>query len=344
MDNSKYKFSDLELLRQKLQLISKIITIGFISFFIGIFAAMLLMIVNFNLGTFLLLILFIMVPVMIILGTKIDPKIRKEYMTAYKEILVIPTLAEKFDRYTYSVDGKVTIHDIKNLGIWNKKQEDFKVHTEDFLTGTYQGVYYEQTDADIRCRLSRSSDKETVVFNGTISKFRFNKKISGRLVLRLRYESLGGTFSDGGLPQIKTENTEFNNKFTIYSEDGHDAFYILTPQFMEYLMKLYNTLPGTMHTSKTLVVIFENDTVTILRGGVRMFELSAARKVNFYEAKGNITREMRDMLEIVNILKIGTPESKSQEAVENNIAGNSNAANEEIQDNDDRPVAKFRLK
>lgn len=342
MDNSKYKFSDLELLRQKLQLISKIIKVGFISFFVGIFAVMLLMIVNFNLGTYLLLILFMLVPVMIILGAKIDPKIRKEYETAYKEILVIPTLAEKFDRYTYSVDGKVTINDIKNLGIWNKKQESFRVHTEDFLTGTYQGVYYEQTDADICCRLSRTSDKETVVFNGTISKFRFNKKISGRLVLA--HGSLGGTFSAGGLPQIKTENTEFNNKFTIHSEDGHDAFYVLTPHFMEYLMKLYNTLPGTMYTSKTLVVIFENDTVTILRGGVRMFELSAARKVDFYEAKGNITREMRDMLEIVNILKIGTPESKSQEAVENNIAGNSNAANEEIQDNDDRPVAKFRLK
>lgn len=342
MDNVKYSFSDLEPLRQKLKLITKILTICAIILFVGFWAAGLIMTVNFYLGRFVLLLLFMLVPVMVILGAKIYPKIKKEYMTAYKETLVIPILSKKFDHYTYSMDGKVTINDIKNLGIWNKKQESFTVHTEDFLTGTYQGVYYEQTDANICYRLSRTSDKTVFVFDGTISKVRFNKKISGRLVLR--NGSLGGTFSDGGLPQIKTENTEFNNRFTIHSEDGHDAFYVLTPHFMEYLMKLYNTLPERQRHPKTLVVIFENDTMTILRGGVRMFELSEAKKVDFFEAKELITKEMQDMLEIIDILRIGTPENKPQETSENNIAGNSEAVNEEIQDNDDRPVAKFRLK
>ncbi|MDE5873236.1 MAG: hypothetical protein K2H07_04920, partial [Lachnospiraceae bacterium] len=82
----------------------------------------------------------------------------------------------------------------------------------------------------------------------------------------------------------------------------------------------------------------------ILRGGVRMFELSIAEKVDYFEAKKTISKEMQDMLEIVDILRIGTPESQPQETSENNIAGYSEAANEEIQDNDNTPVAKFRLK
>ncbi len=341
MDNVKYGFSDLEPLRKKLQFMNKLIKIGSIIFFVLIGATGLLLFVNFNLGRFMILLLFIIFPIMCVLVGKISPEVKKEYMTAYKETLVIPTLSQKFDHYTYSMDGKVTIDDIKNLGIWNTKQEPpLQAHTEDFLTGTYHGVYYEQTDAHIWYKARANSNETVTAFNGTISKFRFNKKISGRLLLSHGF--LGGRCSDGGLPQIKTENMEFNKIFTVNSEDGHDAFYILTPHFMECLMKLYNTLPG-FASDKTIVVIFENDTMTILRGGVRMFELSIAEKVDYFEAKKTISKEMQDMLDIVDILRIGT-ENKPQETAENSIAGNSNAANEEIQDNDNTPVAKFRLK
>ena len=36
--------------------------------------------------------------------------------------------------------------------------------------------------------------------------------------------------------KIETENIAFNNQFTAESEDGHTAFLILTPNFMESLI------------------------------------------------------------------------------------------------------------
>lgn len=37
---------------------------------------------------------------------------------------------------------------------------------------------------------------------------------------------------------IETEDVEINNSFNIYAQTEHEAFYILTPSFMEKLKKI----------------------------------------------------------------------------------------------------------
>ncbi|MDE6024981.1 MAG: DUF3137 domain-containing protein [Lachnospiraceae bacterium] len=223
---------------------------------------------------------------------------RNKYMLVYKEVLVAPSLANKFEHYTYSPDGTVTTNDILAIGIWNTTHGSLESRTEDFLKGTYKGVYYEQVGASVWLRLTKI---DTVsVFDGTISKFRFNKAISGKLVIARSINP--NIFSVDGLSAIKTDNAEFNRQLTIFSSQGHEAFYILTPHFMECILKLYNGYPRMM------IIVFEHDTMTILRSGAKMCEFSEAKKVDFFEARAKIIGEMQNMLDIVDTLNIGNTE------------------------------------
>ena len=69
--------------------------------------------------------------------------------------------------------------------------------------------------------------------------FDFNKNFKSNV------QVISNDFIKRSLPHIKNnkkvklEDIEFNKMFKIYSEIEHDAFYILTPHFMEKIKKLY---------------------------------------------------------------------------------------------------------
>ena len=47
--------------------------------------------------------------------------------------------------------------------------------------------------------------------------------------------------------QLETESTAFNEKFGISCDSAHDAFYILTPHMMEYLMTMDQRAGGNIY-------------------------------------------------------------------------------------------------
>lgn len=72
--------------------------------------------------------------------------------------------------------------------------------------------------------------------------FDFNKKFQCDLQVRDRRFSYakksGGWFSDRDKTEkLETESVEFNRTFKVYAENDSEAFYILTPHFMEALMR-----------------------------------------------------------------------------------------------------------
>lgn len=47
--------------------------------------------------------------------------------------------------------------------------------------------------------------------------------------------------------KIETENAAFNRKFSVFAEDGHTAFYILTPQVLEDITEFAGLFPGATY-------------------------------------------------------------------------------------------------
>jgi hypothetical protein len=67
---------------------------------------------------------------------------------------------------------------------------------------------------------------------------------------------------------VETENVEFNNRFQILTEDAHNAFYILTPHFMEFIMQA-----DAAANTQTNLCFIENRVHIALHTGKDSFEL-----------------------------------------------------------------------
>jgi hypothetical protein len=80
------------------------------------------------------------------------------------------------------------------------------------------------------------------------------------------------------LEKVKLESTEFENKFIVYSSDQVEARYILTPSFMERLVKL-QTLMGD-NTSYSFV---DTNVYVAVPISDQLFEPSVFSRNDYYK-------------------------------------------------------------
>jgi hypothetical protein len=103
------------------------------------------------------------------------------------------------------------------------------------MTGEYEGVKFQA--ADVKLQDVRSTGKSTTVvtvFLGRVYKFEFNKRFKSNIIIN-QPSFFNKLF---GWNRIKTESVKFNSELSVYSDNEHEAFYILTPHFMEKLYEL----------------------------------------------------------------------------------------------------------
>ena len=55
-----------------------------------------------------------------------------------------------------------------------------------------------------------------------------------------------GTSIFSGLKKVKTDNEDFNNKFSIRSENEYEAISLLTPSLMDKLLEIEEQINGTV--------------------------------------------------------------------------------------------------
>lgn len=120
-----------------------------------------------------------------------------------------------------------------------------RFHSEDLISGTIDGVSFVSSDIKLEERRTRHTKNGTqtyyvTIFMGQMYVFDFNKTFEGALQV---LESLRPS-SRRKYEKVKLESIDFNKKFTTYSTNAHSAFYVLTPHFMESLMKIEKNHPG----------------------------------------------------------------------------------------------------
>lgn len=114
--------------------------------------------------------------------------------------------------------------------------------SEDLVSGSIDGVSFESSDVKLGYYTGSGKNRRYVrVCHGQLYVFDFPKNFTSKLILRER-----NILSPSGLKRVKLESIEFNKQFYIYSDNEHEAFYILTPHFMEKLMILEKRHPGNL--------------------------------------------------------------------------------------------------
>ena len=181
---------------------------------------------------------------------KLEAKI-KELTGQY---IVKGVLAEKIDIVEYSPNGYINENFVKNCSILPDYN---KIHGSDYISGNYRGRKFVYCDLHLEWETEgRDSDGHTstdtiTLFQGHLIKMELGKDIEGFVRIRERKNprKSNGFFANIlGLGtsnnSIETENVAFNNQFKIKTSDDQLAFYILTPQFMESVMRLDERADG----------------------------------------------------------------------------------------------------
>jgi hypothetical protein len=193
--------------------------------------------------------------------------LNKKYSTEAKDIIsggvAANLLNEAFDSVDYDPKGYVSAQEIrysKLVSQWDS------CDGSDLVKAVYNGVNI--TFSDIT--LTHESDDSTVTdFQGQWIIIGLNKHLKAHLRLIERK----GTALFERKSNLETENVEFNKKYQILADDPHTAFLILTPQFMEYIVRM------DVKANARSYLWFNNDSVHIaLHNKRNLFELGNAFK------------------------------------------------------------------
>ncbi len=104
--------------------------------------------------------------------------------------------------------------------------------SEDYLSGTIKGKSFESADVRIEQVVSNGKTTTRIIrFLGRLFIVDFQKKFENDVYITTDKIHNQSIFSED--KKVKTESIEFNNKFSVFSESQHSAFYLLTPRFME---------------------------------------------------------------------------------------------------------------
>jgi len=131
-----------------------------------------------------------------------------------------------------------------------------------------------------------------LIFWGGFFEFSFPKQFKGRVIVTEE-----GTFVSN-MQRIKLESIEFNKKFRVYTDNEHNAFYILTPHLLEKIMELEKNNRGNIMMS------FANDKLVLgINNNVNTFEMRLWKKID-ESAIQKMEEELNVIKEIVLELKL----------------------------------------
>lgn len=172
----------------------------------------------------------------------------KEFKTQYKKIFVEVPFQQAFGQVFCDFDNGIRqdiISQTKLIMMGNR------YYTNDYIRGSYKNVGFERADIKIQRHTSNGKSSSTVTyFNGRWLILEFNKKFHFDLQIigkGFYYSQKNHSFlisEKHRRYKIEMEDIRFNQLFNVYAQNEHEAFYILTPQFMDALKDMYNTMDG----------------------------------------------------------------------------------------------------
>ena len=218
--------------------------------------------------------------------------LKEKYKRLYKELFVEETLKENFENVIYLWKSGFTKQQIMNFRLFALGT---KYNSEDYLRARYHGTEFEMADVVITDTMQRNSK---IIFKGRVIVFDFpDKKIEPT---RVYSDNFTYTNTEAILhsEKIKTESMNFNNSFHVYAENPHDAFYLLTPHFMERLMVIkpqYESLAICFENNKVIFAFYErtNDAFD----GVMLSE-----KVSYAQEMEKVQRDINDIKYIIDTI------------------------------------------
>lgn len=235
-------------------------------------------------------------------------KLFKKYENLFKETFARKILEESFEDVTFDPNRGISEADFAANGIF--RQWD-NYSSSNYVSGKYKGVFFEQSDVNAEVETTssdsngNSSTSHTPVFFGRWLIFDYNK--SFRSTVKVLEKYFGDSFVYGftssfGYEKISMENQAFNAKFHTLSTSEQDAFYLLTPQIMETLLKLEAAEKGR------IVFFFKGNRLQIglnnMKDSFSVGFFGIFKKINEKEIHEKMFRDVRVIMDFADSLQL----------------------------------------
>lgn len=226
----------------------------------------------------------------------------KTFYKSFKNIFVLKSLQHFFGNIDYKPEEGFSKEYIETIGMLDTGD---RYYSNDYISGVYKDIKFEQSDIHIE-EMHEEEDSDgnkrevwEITFMGRLMVFDFNKSFKANIQvvsLGFRANTLpwGKNFS-----RIKMEDIEFNKEFVVYAESEHEAFYILTPHFME---KLKET--ATKLNCGIMFAFVDNRLHIAINNGEDSFEYNVFKPINEQEIEANITKDIKIITDFVDELNL----------------------------------------
>jgi membrane protein implicated in regulation of membrane protease activity len=144
-------------------------------------------------------------------------------------------LSDTFELTNYSPGCHIhsdVITETKLVTNWNR------AGGSDLIEGSYRGVRFSFSDMLLRQVSSGKNSRSVTKFEGQWLIVELKKELPEKVIIREDSKARS---------DVETENIEFNKKFRIETSDPHTAFFVLTPHFMEYILRINKRANAKTH-------------------------------------------------------------------------------------------------
>ena len=205
---------------------------------------------------------------------------------------------------------KEALGDTVEYNPWGKVEPDSmvfpfpynKVDGSDYIKAVYKGLNIELSDIEL---INETEDTDadgntqkssTTHFKGQWLICDFGKELSGEVCLSANDKKLRKQHKNDS---VKMENETFNNRFLVTAKNAQEAYYILTPHMMEYILTMADKSGGEVYMS-----FHRNGKLHIaVKTGRDFFELGKS-KVNVEGLRQKFLGELRWFTDMIDTLRV----------------------------------------
>ena len=226
-----------------------------------------------------------------------------EYKTNFKSIFVEEPFRAVFHEVIYDKDQGFPKELIKETGMMMLGNRYF---TNDYVMGHYKEVKFERADVKIQQHTSTGKQSHTTTyFNGRWMIFEFNKNfhfdlqiISNGFYYSQKNQSIF-TDSNERRHKLELEDVNFNEQFSVFAQDDHEAYYILTPAFMEVIKDLSHSLDAPF-----MLGFAGNQLHVAINTKRDAMEPSILTGIDLHDIKQDVQREIDAIINIIDGLDL----------------------------------------
>ncbi len=235
---------------------------------------------------------------LIVAGVLIGKGTHVKYQAIYKDLFVDEPLRKNFDDVFYAWKSGFSLDEVNDFQLFKRGTG---VKSEDYVKASYKGVYFQMADVEILDSTRNSKNgKSNYIFDGRILTFNFSDKAVSTIRIYSNEVYKNNRANNASrASKVQMESERFNQVFDVFAEDAHDAFYLLTPQFMEQLVRLQRKYPhiSIKFQGNQVVVGFHDN-----RGSDSFDKIDWSNKVEYHEELARVQSDINDVKTIINMI------------------------------------------